>query len=81
MLTCVHMYMYESGIEVIIGELMFPTFYFANENKFWRQLCCIMKSLLKNENWLQTMIHQLFVGVNFLRVSTFHIGKCQNDEN
>ena len=51
----------EDGMEVIIGEIMVPTFYFANEKKFWCRLRCIMKSSLKNEQWLQTKIHQLFV--------------------
>ena len=51
----------EDGMEVIIGELMVPTFYFTNEKKFWRQLRCIIKSSLQNEQWLQTKIHQLFV--------------------
>ena len=48
-------------MEVLIGELMVPTFYFTNEKKFWRQLRCIIKSSLQNEQWLQTKIHQLFV--------------------
>ena len=26
----------EDGMEVIIGEIMVPTFYFTNEKKFWR---------------------------------------------
>ena len=43
----------EDGIEVIIGELMVPTFYFTNEKKFWCQLRCIMKSSLQSEQWLQ----------------------------
>ena len=51
----------EDGIEVIIGELMVPTFYFTNEKKFWCQLRCIMKSSLQSEQWLQKTIHQLFV--------------------
>ena len=51
----------EDGMEVIIGELMAPTFYFTNEKKFWRQLRCIIKSSLQNEQWLKTKIHQLFV--------------------
>ena len=51
----------EDGMEVMIGELMVPTFYFADEKKFWRQLCCIIKSSIQNEQWLQTKIHQLFV--------------------
>ena len=51
----------EDGMEVIIGELMVPKFYFTNEKKFSRQLSCILKSALKNEHWLQTKIHQLFV--------------------
>ena len=51
----------EDGMEVIIGELMVPTFYFTNEKKFWRQLRCIIKSSLQNEQWLKTKIHQLFV--------------------
>ena len=48
-------------VEVIIGELMVPTFYFTNEMKFWCQLHCIMKSSLQSEQWLQKTIHQLFV--------------------
>ena len=53
----------EDGMEVIIiiGELMVPTFYCTNEKKFWRQLRCIIKSSLQNEQWLQTKIHQLFL--------------------
>ena len=51
----------EDGMEVIIGELMVPSFYFANEKKFWRQFRCIIKSSLQNEQWLQTRIHQLSV--------------------
>ena len=51
----------EDGMEVIIGELMVPTFYFTNEKKFWRQLRCIIKSSLQNKQWLKTKIHQLFV--------------------
>ena len=42
-------------------EIMVPTFYFTNEKKFWRQLRCILKSSLQNEQWLQAKIHQLFV--------------------
>ena len=41
-----HVHMHVRGIEVIIGELMVPTFYFTNEKKFWRQLRYIMKSPL-----------------------------------
>ena len=51
----------EDGMEVTIGELMVPTFYFTNEKKFSRQLRCIMKSALQNEHWLRVKIHQLFV--------------------
>ena len=51
----------EDWMEVIIGELMVPTFYFTKEKKFWRQLRCIIKSSIQNEQWLQTKIHQLFV--------------------
>ena len=51
----------KDGMEVIIGELMVPIFYFTNEEKFWRQLRSIIKSSLQNEQWLQTKIHQLFV--------------------
>ena len=51
----------EDGMEVIIGELMVPKFYFTNEKKFSCQLSCILKSVLKNEHWLRTKIHQLFV--------------------
>ena len=51
----------EDGMEVTIGELMVPTFYFTNEKKFSRQLRCIMKSALQNEHWLRAKIHQLFV--------------------
>ena len=51
----------EDGMELIIGDLMVTTFYFANEKKFWRQLRCIIKSSLQNEQRLQTKIHQLFV--------------------
>ena len=47
-------------MEVLIGELMVPTFYFTNEKKFARQVRCIIKSSLQNEQWLQTKIHQLF---------------------
>ena len=50
----------EDGMEVIIGELMVPTFYFTNEKRFWRQLRRIIKSSIRNEQWLQTKIHQLF---------------------
>ena len=39
----------EDGIEVIIGELMVPTFYFTNEKKFWRQLRCIISTSLYNK--------------------------------
>ena len=41
----------DDGMEVIIGELMVPTFYFTNEKKF----------RLQNEHWLRAKIHQLFV--------------------
>ena len=51
----------EDGMEVIIGELLVPTFYFTNEKKFWRQPRCIIKSSIQNEQWLQTKIHQHFV--------------------
>ena len=51
----------EDRVKVIIGELMFPTFYFTNQKEFWRQLGCIMNSSSQNEHWLQTKIHQLFV--------------------
>ena len=51
----------EDGMELISEDLMVPTFYFTNEKKFWRQLRCIMKSSLQNEQRLQTKIHQLFV--------------------
>ena len=51
----------EDGMEVTIGELMVPTFYFTNEKKFSRQLRCILKSALQNEHWPRVKIHQLFV--------------------
>ena len=51
----------EDGMEVIIGELMVPTFYFTNERKFWRRLRFIIKSSIQNEQWLQKKTHQLFV--------------------
>ena len=51
----------EDGMEVTIGELMVPTFYFTNEKKFSRQLRCILKSALQNEHWLRVKIHQLCV--------------------
>ena len=41
-----HVDMHVRGIEVIIEELMVPTFYFTNKKKFWRQLRYIMKSPL-----------------------------------
>ena len=47
----------KDGMEVIIGELMVPTFYFTNEKKLCRQLRCIIKSSLQNEQWLKTKIH------------------------
>ena len=53
----------EDGTEVIIGEQMVPTFYFTKEKKFWRQLHCIMKSSLQNEQWLQTKILYFHVGI------------------
>ena len=28
----------EDGTEVMVGELLVPTFYFMNEKKFWRHL-------------------------------------------
>ena len=39
---------------------LFPPLQFL-VNWSWRQLRCIMKSSLQNEQWLQTKIHQLFV--------------------
>ena len=51
----------EDGMEVTIGELMVPKFYFMNKKKFSRQLRCILKSALQNEHWLRAKIHQLFV--------------------
>ena len=51
----------EDVMEVIIAELMVPTFYFTNEKKFWRQLRCIIKWSLQNEQFLETKIYQLFV--------------------
>ena len=51
----------KDGVEVIIGELIVPTFYFTNEKKFSCQLRCILKSALQNEHWLRVKIHQLFV--------------------
>ena len=51
----------KDGMEVKIGELMVSTFYFTNEKKLCRQLRCIIKSSLQNEQWLKTKIHQLFV--------------------
>ena len=35
----------EDGMEVTIGELMVPKFYFMNKKKFSRQLRCILKSV------------------------------------
>ena len=40
----------EDGMEVIIGELMVPTFHFTNEKKFWRQLRCIISHRYKMNN-------------------------------
>ena len=59
-----HVHMHVRGIEVIIGKLMVPTFYFTNEKKFWRQLRYILRS-----PWLQTMIHRLFVSESLLFTS------------
>ena len=53
--------MEEDGMEVIIGELRVPNFYFYNEKKFWSQLHCILKFQVRREDWLKVMVHQQFV--------------------
>ena len=37
----------QEGMEVTVGELEVPTFYFYNEKKFWSQLQCILKTQLE----------------------------------
>ena len=61
----------EDGMEVIIGELMVPTFYFTKEKKISRQLRCILKSALQNEHWLRAKIHNYLLASG--RVTIYHI--------
>ena len=51
----------EDGMEVMIGELLVPTFYFVNKKKFWRHLKNILKSQIQSEYWLKITIRQNFV--------------------
>ena len=51
----------QDGMEVTVGELGVPTFYFYNDKKFWSQLQCVLKTQVQWNNWLKVMIHQQFV--------------------
>ena len=51
----------QDGMEVTVGELRVPTFYFYNEKKFWSQLQCILKTQVQWDNWLKVMMHQQLV--------------------
>ena len=51
----------QNGMEVVIGELLVPTFYFMNKKKFWRHLKNILKSQVHSEYWLKIIIRQNFV--------------------
>ena len=48
-------------MEVTVGELRVPTFYFYDEKKFWLQLQCILKTEVQWDQWLKVMMHQQFV--------------------
>ena len=37
----------ENGMEVTVGELRAPTFYFINETKFWKQVQQLLKSQIQ----------------------------------
>ena len=51
----------ENGMEITLGELMVPMFYFKNEKKFWRTLQQVLKSQVRWEHWLKSIIQQRFV--------------------
>ena len=54
-------HMHVRGIEVIIGELMVPTFYFTNEKNILASTSLYYEvTVILNEHWLQTMIHKVF---------------------
>ena len=48
------------GMEIIVGELKVPTFYFYKEKQFWKQLNCLLKSPTQTDYWLKTVILQMF---------------------
>ena len=51
----------ENRMEIMVGELLVPTFYFMNEKKFLRHLKNILKSQVQSEYWLKFIIRQNFV--------------------
>ena len=51
----------ENGMEVTVGELRVPTFYFMNETKFWQQVQQLFKLQIQLEQWLKNIIYQKFV--------------------
>ena len=51
----------ENGMEVTVGELRAPTFYFLNEMKFWQQVQQLLKSQSQWDQWLENIIYQKFV--------------------
>ena len=51
----------ENRMEITLGELMVPTFYFNNEKKFSRTLQQVLKSQVRWEHWLKCIIQQRFV--------------------
>ena len=51
----------ENGMEVTVGELRVPAFYFMNERKFWQKIQQLLKLQVQWDQWLRKIIHQNFV--------------------
>ena len=51
----------ENGMEVTVGELRSPNFYFMNETKFWQQVQQLLKSQIQWGQCLKNIIYQKFV--------------------
>ena len=47
----------QNGMEVIVGVLRAPTFYFINETKFWQQVQQLLKLQIQWQQWLKNIIY------------------------
>jgi len=48
-------------MEMTVGELRAPAFYFINETKFWQQVRQPLESQIEHEQWLKKIIYQKFL--------------------